>query len=194
MAILNKTRTIAAALLGTAVLGAPITSFAQDYRTSSNISNCHVNNNNQVAGGVIGAVIGGVIGSEVSNRGSRTGGTIAGATIGAIAGAAIAGSSNNCHSNVGYASPSYSNHGISSPAYYNTGTRVIITQSSFGNKNRISNRRLNKAPRNVTRRAIVRQPAIVTTRRVTTPRVVTRVASLPRVTTRTVSTNRRGSR
>ena len=45
MAKLNKTRTIAAALLGTVVLAAPVTSFAQDFRTTSKIASAHVTSN-----------------------------------------------------------------------------------------------------------------------------------------------------
>ncbi|MEP6342805.1 MAG: glycine zipper 2TM domain-containing protein [Maricaulaceae bacterium] len=98
MAKLNKTRTIAAALLGTAVLGAPITSFAQDFRTTSNsYSECKTaDRNNQVVGGLIGAVAGGVFGSQVSGNGARTEGSIIGAALGAAAGAGIADGSRNC--------------------------------------------------------------------------------------------------
>ena len=78
MAKLNKTRTVAAALLGTIVLAAPVTSFAQDFRTVSNgFDNCRVDNrNNQIAGGVFGAVVGGVLGSQLSSRRARTGSTL----------------------------------------------------------------------------------------------------------------------
>ena len=98
MAKLNKTRTVAAALLGTIVLAAPVTSFAQDFRTVSNgFDNCRVDNrNNQIAGGVFGAVVGGVLGSQLSGRNARTGSTIAGASLGAITGSALGGTARNC--------------------------------------------------------------------------------------------------
>ena len=87
MAKLNKTRTIAAALLGTAVLGAPITSYAQDFRTNSrNFTECKIDDrNNQVDGGLIGAVAGGVFGSQVAGNGARTEGSFLGAALGAAA-------------------------------------------------------------------------------------------------------------
>jgi len=98
MAKLNKTRTIAAALLGTAVLGAPITSFAQDFKTGSrSFAECKIDDkNNQVIGGLIGAVAGGVFGSQVSGNGARTEGSILGAALGAAAGAGIADDRRNC--------------------------------------------------------------------------------------------------
>lgn len=104
MAKLNKTRTIAAALLGTAVLGAPITSFAQDFRTNSRtFTECKVDDrNNQVVGGLIGAVAGGVFGSQVAGNGARTEGSILGAALGAAAGAGIADDRRNCSTEAGF--------------------------------------------------------------------------------------------
>jgi len=103
MAKLNKIRTIAAALLGTAVMGAPITSFAQDFRTNSrDFAECKVDDrNNQLVGGLIGAVAGGVFGSQVSGNGARTEGSILGAALGAAAGAGIADDARNCRREAG---------------------------------------------------------------------------------------------
>ena len=162
MAKLNKTRTIAAALLGTVVLAAPVTSFAQDFRTTSNgFDNCRVDNrNNQIVGGLIGAVAGGILGSELSGRNARTGSTIAGASLGAITGSALGGTARNCNpqqvrvinaptgsANTVFAAPpvnnGFSNRGFSNRSFSNGGFR----QASLGHKNIKIEKRLNQIER-----------------------------------------------
>lgn len=135
MAKLNKTRTIAAALLGTAVLGAPITSFAQDFRTTSNsYTECKTaDRNNQVVGGLIGAVAGGVFGSQVSGNGARTEGSIIGAALGAAAGAGIADGSRNCSTEARRVQTGF-NGSVSTPRTLGTtrvaGNRIVTTGGS----------------------------------------------------------------
>ena len=126
MAILNKTRTIAAVLLGTAVMGAPITSFAQDFRSnSSSFANCQIDNrNNQVVGGLVGAFTGGVLGSQIAGRGDRTEGSIIGAAIGAATGASITANQNNCNRRTGFVQTGFNSSGSRT---LGTTTRVITT-------------------------------------------------------------------
>jgi len=146
MAKLNKTRTIAAALLGTIVLAAPVTSFAQDFRTISNgIDNCQVENrNNQIAGGVFGAVAGGILGSQLSGRNARTGSTIAGASLGAITGSALGGTARNCNTQqVRVINNGLSNRGFSNRGFSNGSFR----QASLGHKNIRVEKRLNQIER-----------------------------------------------
>ena len=166
MAKLNKVRMIAATFLGITVLGAPTASFAQDFRSSSNFSNCRVDNGNQIAGGVIGAVVGGFLGSELSSRRARTGSTIAGASLGAITGAAIAGSGNNCRrSNVGHVSTGFTNRGFKNRPVYNNTRRTVVSRQSGFNNNRFVRQRLNRGGQRLTRRNISRQPVRVSTNR-----------------------------
>jgi len=169
MAKLNKTRTIAAALLGTIVLAAPVTSFAQDFRSTSNgFANCQVENrNNQVAGGVFGAVIGGVLGSQLSGRNARTGSTIAGASLGAITGSALGGTARNCNveqsriisnrgvtGNTVFATPPVTNRGFSNQGFSNRGFSNGISsrngtfrQASLGHTNLRIEKRLKQIDR-----------------------------------------------
>ncbi len=135
MAKLNKIRTIAAALLGTAVMGAPITSFAQDFRTNSRgFAECKVDDrNNQLVGGLIGAVAGGVFGSQVSGNGARTEGSILGAALGAAAGAGIADGARNCRTEAGLTRASFDNsRGLNN--------RRVSTTRFAENRSRFSNR------------------------------------------------------
>ena len=167
MAKLNKTRTIAAALLGTAVLGAPITSFAQDFRSnSSSFVNCQTDTrNNQVVGGLVGAVAGGVLGSQIAGRGDRTEGSIIGAALGGVAGASIAGNQNNCNTRTGFVQTGFNssrsqNFGtttrfISNPVVTRShsnrgfGSRTITQTASFGHSNRRIELRLNQIDREI---------------------------------------------
>ena len=163
MAKLNKTRTVAAALLGTIVLAAPVTSFAQDFRTISNgIDNCQVENrNNQIAGGVFGAVAGGILGSQLSGRNARTGSTIAGASLGAITGSALGGTARNCNTqqvrvinngpatgNTVFAAPPVINNGqnFGSNRGFSNGS---FRQASLGHKNIKIEKRLNQIDREI---------------------------------------------
>ena len=163
MAKLNKTRTIAAALLGTAVLGAPITSYAQDFRTNSrNFTECKIDDrNNQVVGGLIGAVAGGVFGSQVSGNGARTEGSIIGAALGAAAGATIADSRRNCKTEVGFTNTTSRNLGTTRVAgtrfvttrlndrSFNNRNRVQVRTISYGHNNRLVTQKLNKIEREI---------------------------------------------
>ena len=160
MAKLNKTRTIAAALLGTIVLAAPVTSFAQDFRTISNgVDNCRVENrNNQGAGGVFGAIAGGILGSQLSGRNARTGSTIAGASLGAITGSALGGTARNCNTqqvrvinaptasgNTVFAAPPVTNNGLSNRGFSNRGfSNGGFRQASLDHKNIRIEKRLNQ--------------------------------------------------
>ena len=164
MAKLNKTRTIAAALLGTVVLAAPVTSFAQDYRTTSNgFDNCRVDNrNNQIVGGLIGAVAGGVFGSQVAGTGARTEGSYLGAALGAAAGVGIAGSQSNCRAtgvtNAGFtttriANNSFGNNRVATTGFNNNrgfnNSRVVTQTVSYGHTNRRIEQRLYQIDREI---------------------------------------------
>lgn len=142
MAKLNTTRTIAAALLGTVVLAAPVTSFAQDFRTTSNgFENCRVDNrNNQVVGGLIGAVAGGVLGSQVAGTGARTEGSYLGAALGAAAGVGLASRQSDCRtvgvSNAGLTTTRLANNRFGNNRVVTTG----FNNRSFNNNGRFNNR------------------------------------------------------
>lgn len=165
MAKLKLTRSIAAALLGTAVLGAPITSYAQDFRSvSQNFNNCRVDNrNNQIAGGVFGAVAGGLLGSQLSGRNARTGSTIAGASLGAITGSALGGTVRNCNiqprtvssgftsGNTVFAAPPVQTFGTSRSGFSNSisSRNRGFRTASLGHTNLRVEKRLNQIEREI---------------------------------------------